>query len=130
MSSYAAGGNSAIHLKDQVHYPTAGDLRTALMTLPRVFFGLTGDVKRAHRLVKVAADDWGHTACQTGVQGQDVLRLNTAGAFGVSSSLVSADEWIGQSCVLSDRVWNSTLSGVRRILPIASTTSRGKSTST
>ena len=84
-ATHGLGVNSAIHLKDQVRYPTAGDLRTALMTLPRASFGLTGDVKRAHRLVKVAADDWGYTACQTGVQGQHVLWLNTVGTFGVSS---------------------------------------------
>ena len=84
-ATHGVGVNSAIQLKDQVRYPTAGDLRTALMTLPRAFFGLTGDVKRAHRLVKLAASDWGYTACRTGVQGEDMLWLNTVGTFGVSS---------------------------------------------
>ena len=84
-ATHGVGVNSAIQLKDQVRCPAAGDLRTALMTLPRAFFGLTGDVKRAHRLVKLATSDWGYTACRTGVQGEDMLWLNTAGTFGVSS---------------------------------------------
>ena len=84
-ATHGVGVNSAIQLKDQVRYPTAGDLRTALMTLPRAFFGLTGDVKRAHRLVKLATSDWGYTACRTGVQGEDMLWLNSVGTFGVSS---------------------------------------------
>ena len=84
-ATHGVGVNSAIQLKDQVRYPTAGDLRTAIMILPRAFFGLTGDVKRAHRLVKLAEEDWGYTACRTGAQSKDMLWLNTVGTFGVSS---------------------------------------------
>ena len=57
--THGVGVNSAIRMRDQVRSPTAGDVRTAMRVLQRAHFGLTGDVSRAHRLVKVAAEDWG-----------------------------------------------------------------------
>lgn len=65
--------NSRIRVRDQLRNPTAGDLRTLLQVLPGAFFALTGDVKRAHRLVRVAEQDWGLQACRTGVRGHGWL---------------------------------------------------------
>ena len=78
--------NCSIRVRDQLRNPTAGDLRTLLRLMPGAFFALTGDVKRAHRLVKVSEQDWGLQACRTGVHGEDWIRLNTVGTFGISSA--------------------------------------------
>ena len=78
--------NSAIRVRDQIRSPGAGELRAALQELPGQCFGLTGDVERAHRLVKIAAADWGLQACKTGVGGSDKLWLKLVGTFGISSA--------------------------------------------
>jgi hypothetical protein len=78
--------NCSIRVRDQLRNPTAGDLRTLLRLMPGAFFALTGDVKRAHRLVKVSEQDWGLQACRTGVHGKDWIWLNTVGTFGISSA--------------------------------------------
>ena len=78
--------NSAIRVRDQIRSPGAGELRAALQELPGQCFGLTGDVERAHRLVKIAAADWGLQACKTGVGGSDKLWLNKVGTFLISSA--------------------------------------------
>ena len=49
--------NSAVRVRDQLRSPSAGELRTVLQELPGQCFGLTGDVARAHRLVKIAEED-------------------------------------------------------------------------
>ena len=54
--------------------------------MPGIFFALTGDVKHAHRLVKVAEEDWGLQACRTNANGPGHLWLNLVGTFGVSSA--------------------------------------------
>ena len=48
-------------------------------------FGLSGDVARAHRLVRVAEADWGLLACKTGVR-SDHIWINTVGTFGNGSA--------------------------------------------
>ena len=78
--------NSQIRARDQLRNPTAGDLRTLMQLLPGSFFALTGDVKGAHRLVKVAERDWGLQACRSGARGDQWLWLNKVGTFGVSSA--------------------------------------------
>ena len=62
--------NSAMHVRDQLRSPCAGELRTVLPEMLGPCVGLTGDVKHAHRLAKIAPDDWGLQACKTGVGGQ------------------------------------------------------------
>ena len=57
--------NSAIRMRDQVPTATDGELRALLQTEPGVTFGLTGDVQRAHCLVKVDPLDRGRQACRT-----------------------------------------------------------------
>ena len=45
--------NSKIRVLDQIRSPTATDVRRAIQGLPGAFFALTGDLARAHRLVKI-----------------------------------------------------------------------------
>ena len=78
--------NSAIRMRDQVPTATAGELRALLQTEPGVTFGLTGDVKRAHRLVKIDPLDWGRQACRTDESEGGKVWLNLVGTFGVSSA--------------------------------------------
>ena len=40
---------------------------------------------RAHRLVRVAEEDWGLQACKTGVR-PDRIWINTVGTFGIGSA--------------------------------------------
>ena len=62
--THGVGVNSAIKMNDQVRSPNAGDVSTAMGVRQHLHFGLTGDVNRSHRLVKVAEDDWGLQACR------------------------------------------------------------------
>lgn len=77
--------NPDIVVRDQLRTPTAGDLQTVLQALPGAWFGLSGDVARAHRLVRVAEADWGLLACKTGVR-PDRIWINTVGTFGIGSA--------------------------------------------
>lgn len=83
--THGVGVNQAIVVRDQLRTPTAGDLQTVLQLLPGAWFGLTGDVARAHRLVRVAEEDWGLQACKTGVR-PDRIWINTVGTFGIGSA--------------------------------------------
>ena len=49
--------NASIKKRDQLRSPTAGDLKTPMRTLQRAIFGLSGGLKRAHRLVKISKQD-------------------------------------------------------------------------
>ena len=84
--THGIGVNPAIRVRDQIQSPTAGDVAAVMQELPGVFFGLTGDVARAHRLVKIAREDWGLLACRTGIGNSDALWLNKVGAFGIASA--------------------------------------------
>lgn len=55
-----------------------------MQELPGCYFDLTGDVARAHRLVKVAEVDWGLMACKTGTSSR--IWVNRVGSFGISSA--------------------------------------------
>ena len=83
--THGVGVNPAIVVRDQLRTPTAGDLQTVLQVLPGAWFGLTGDVARAHRLVRVAEEDWGLQACKTDVR-PDHIWINTVGTFGIGSA--------------------------------------------
>ena len=78
--------NARIKLRDQLRNPTAGDLCSVLKFMPGAAFGLTGDIKRAHRLAKVAEQDWGYQACRSGARGRDWIWLNKVGTFGICSA--------------------------------------------
>ena len=79
--THGVGVNARIKVRDQIRSPSAGDVQALLRELPGVFFGLTGDVKRAHRLVKIAMKDWGAQACRTGVPNADRVWVNKVGTF-------------------------------------------------
>ena len=83
--THGVGVNPAIVVRDQLRTPTAGDLQTVLQVLPGARFGLAGDVARAHRLVRVAEEDWGLQACKTDVR-PDHIWINTVGTFGIGSA--------------------------------------------
>ena len=78
--------NAKIKLRDQLRNPTAGDLCSVLKYMPQAAFGLTGDIKRAHRLAKVAEQDWGYQACRSGARGPEWIWLNKVGTFGICSA--------------------------------------------
>ena len=77
--------NSKIRVLEQIRSPTATDVRRAIQGLPGAFFALTGDVARAHRLVKIDQQDWRFLACRTGVKPNTVW-INMVGTFGVASA--------------------------------------------
>ena len=56
--------NAKIKLRDQSGNPSAGDLYAVMKCAPQAAFGLTGNIKRAHRLSEVAEQDWGNQAAQ------------------------------------------------------------------
>ena len=78
--------NSKIRVQDQIRNPSAGDLRRATQALPSAFFVLSGDVVRAHRLVKVAQCDWKYQCCRTGAKGDNLVWVNCVGTFGIASA--------------------------------------------
>ena len=78
--------NSRIKVQDQIRSPMAGDLKRAVQALPGACFVLSGDVARAHRLVKVARCDWRHQCCRTLIKGPEALWVNCVGSFGVASA--------------------------------------------
>jgi len=67
---------------------------TRLQEMPGCFFALTGDVTRAHRLVKAAEQDWGLLACLMAEQGRLVWHLQ------LCLPLVVADERPGEGSLL------------------------------
>ena len=46
-------------------------------------FGLKGDIKKAHRRVKIRKCDWGRQACKLR---EETVWLNVVGTFGVGSA--------------------------------------------
>ena len=78
--------NSRIKVQDQIRSPMAGDLKRAMQVLPGACFVLSGDVARAHRLVKVARCDWRHQCCRTFIKAPEALWVNCVGSFGVASA--------------------------------------------
>ena len=78
--------NHAIVPRDQVRVPSIAELRVILylMTLAGAkFFGLKGDVSKAHRRVKVRRKDWKYQACQLR---PGTIWLNKVGTFGIGSA--------------------------------------------
>ena len=59
---------------------------------PGVRFGMAFDVRRAHRQVPIREEDWGYLACRLDdkpageATDEDVVYVNTVGAFGVGSA--------------------------------------------
>ena len=79
--------NTSTHLRDQERAPVAPDLKRLMREKAKtgeVTFGLTADVKEAHRQVPIHPDDWHLLGCQL-ERGGEVF-VNTVGTFGVSSA--------------------------------------------
>ena len=91
--------NDRIRVRDAQTYPTGADLRVALEQLPGAYFSLSGDIARAHRLVKVRRQDWARQARRAAAT--SMIFLNTVGTFG----LASASYW-----------WFRLMSGLGRLL--------------
>ena len=85
--THGTGVNGCIRVRDQLAYPTAGDLRQAMRVLEKPMFLLTADVKRTHRLVKINQLEWRFQACRTSDDAPHVW-LDTVGTFGISSAAV------------------------------------------
>ena len=91
--------NDSIKVRDGQSYPSGADLEEAMQSLPFATFSLSGDVSRAHRLVKVREEDWARQSCRARRHGD--VYLNTVGTFGISS----ASYW-----------WFRLMSGLGRLL--------------
>ena len=79
--------NTSTHLRDQERAPVAPDLKRLMREKAKtgeVTFGLTADVKEAHRQVPIHPNDWHLLGCQLELGGK--VDVNTVGTFGVSSA--------------------------------------------
>ena len=74
--------NNVIKVRAQ-RIPAGTDLTCALAMLP-AFFSMSGDIARAHRLIRVRSSNWGFQACRA----RDPSRvfLNCVGTFGMASA--------------------------------------------
>ena len=79
--------NRFIKVRDGSCCPTAADnkcVMRAQRTSGLPHFGLTLDVKEAHRAVAVRPEDWPLQACQ--VREGGLVYLNTRGTYGMTSA--------------------------------------------
>ena len=81
--------NDSIKVRDGQSYPSGADLEEAMRSLPFATFSLSGDVSRAHRLVKVREEDWARQGCRAAAMamctstpwGRSGYRLQATGGF-------------------------------------------------
>ena len=76
-----------IKVRDQDCCPVAVDIKRALReqaAYSAANFGLTANVKEAHRLIAVNEQDWKFLGCRA-VMGGDVF-INKVGTFGIASA--------------------------------------------
>ena len=79
--------NSSTHLRDQERSPVAGDIKRFMRKKARVgelTFGLTADIKEAHRQIPIHPSDWHMLGSQLESDGE--VFINTEGTFGISSA--------------------------------------------
>ena len=79
--------NSSTHLRDQERSPVAGDIIRFMREKARVgelTFGLTADIKEAHRQIPIHPSDWHMLGSQLEPEGE--VFINTVGTFGISSA--------------------------------------------
>ena len=79
--------NSSTHLRDQERSPVAGDIKRFMREKARVgelTFGLTADIKEAHRQIPIHPSDWHMLGSQLEPEGE--VFINTVGTFGISSA--------------------------------------------
>ena len=79
--------NNSTHLRDQERSPVAGDIKRFMREKARVgepTFGLTADIKEAHRQIPIHPSDWHLLGSQLEPDGE--VFINTVGTFGISSA--------------------------------------------
>ena len=84
--------NNRIKVRDQLRCPGAGELRALMQEKADVggkFFGILGDISKAHRRIKVRESDWRFQACRL-EEGR--IWINTVGTYGIAS----ASYWFGR----------------------------------
>ncbi len=92
--------NRYIRVRGKMPFPLAADVRRLLRHQAAArspFFGLTADVKKAHRAVAAHPDDWPLQACQ--VEDGGSVYLNKRGTYGVTSAAC----WWGRLVALLHR---------------------------
>ena len=80
--------NQQIRVRDRIRCPTAQDIMAEASEQSReglAHFVILFDVRKAHRLVPVAAADWGAQACRI-LDTDEEVWLNLVGTFGVASA--------------------------------------------
>ena len=85
-ASHGVHVNHRIKVRDQLHSPGAGEIRTLLGEARETggkTYALLGDVRQAHRRVKIVKRDWGLQACRLK---KGTLWVNTVGTYGVGSA--------------------------------------------
>ncbi|CAE8726071.1 unnamed protein product [Polarella glacialis] len=93
--------NPRIRARDQHKCPGSGELKSVMRSSGdcKSVFGLTGDVRRAHRLPRVRRAEWGLQACKLS---GDTVWLNEVGTFGMGPA---AYHWareasgLGRACI-------------------------------
>ena len=95
--THAVQVNPRLRTRDQHRSPGSGEIKTVLRlsNRPGSILGLTGDVKRAHRLPRVREDEWGYQACQLR---PGRIWLNEVGTFGVGSIAYHWARLAGGAC--------------------------------
>ena len=86
--------NGNIKVRDAADFPSHGDQQSILGQARAdggPFFGLTYDVEGAHRIIRVAPEDWPKLGCRA-IATRDLYDFNTCGTFGVNS----AGMWFGR----------------------------------
>ena len=82
--------NNGIKLEDQLEYPGPQDATAVIREVRgagEAVFSISGDIRAAHRQVKLRPRDWPLVCCRVDVPpGTDVLWANRVGTFGVSSA--------------------------------------------
>lgn len=81
--------NNEIKVQDKMDNPGPRELAcimdTSLASDERVIFAVNGDISKAHRRVRIRAEDWGVQAAKTSKHSNTVW-LNKVGTFGVASA--------------------------------------------
>ena len=99
--------NNEIVMKDRLESPGAREVsalqKLGLVSEEKVFFGIVGDVSKAHRRFLHHPEHWGVLACKTRSD-SSVVWLNRTGTFGIASAAYWFSRLIGLVGRLSFRV--------------------------
>ena len=92
--------NKYIRVRDSTPFPLAADIMRVLRDqagAKRPYFGLTVDVKEAHRSVAIDPLDWPLQACQVTPEGS--VYLNKRGTYGIASAAYCWGRLGGGRCI-------------------------------